>query len=231
MLEKVIYPQCACCGKVVKTATFGLCGDCFNSLVFNRFENRCKYCSYPLNTGSNICGRCFKEQRKFDGGIFLFPYNECGRTLIHNIKFKDKIEFLKVIEYYTDEIKEFITSKEIELITYVPSSLYHYLSRGYTVPRKIAIHLSEKFSIPFKKIIFTSRPFKKLLSTSKGISERKKIVNTFFTVRSKECYGSLLVVDDVFTTGTTINHIASLIKREKISEKVFFLTIAMVLDR
>ncbi|BBB32997.1 phosphoribosyltransferace [Thermotomaculum hydrothermale] len=231
MLEKIIYPECYCCKKVVKRIKFGLCEECLGSLTKVEFESRCKYCSFPLPSGSNICGRCFKEKREFDGGFFLFPYNDCGKALIHSIKFKDKIEYLKILESFNLQIHEFLQDKEIEVLTYVPSSIYHYLKRGYSVPREIGKILSSSLGIPLKKLVFTRKPFKKLLSSTKTASERRKIVKSFFRVRSKHQYKSLLLVDDVFTTGATVNRISKLLKREEIAEKVYFLTLAMVIDR
>ncbi len=229
MLEKIVYPECICCGKVIEKSRSGLCDECFNSLVCNDFVSRCKYCSYPLSSGSNICGRCFKGDLKFDGGLFLFPYDECGKSLIHSIKFKDRIEYLEILNYFGKEIEVFLKNKDIEVVTYVPSSLYHYLLRGYTVPREIAKVISACYSIPFQKIVFTTKPFKRLLSKTKSVSDRKKIVKGFFRVKAEKKYKSLLLVDDVFTTGTTVNSISGLLKKKKIADKVYFLTLAMVL--
>ena len=224
----LIYPVCDCCNNVVKKKRFGLCEKCFYSVTHTSYEARCKYCSYPLASGSNVCGRCFKEARDFDRGFFLFPYNDCGRSLIHSIKFRDKIEYLRVMECFEKDISVFLKSCGIEVITYVPSSLYHYLSRGYTVPREIAKILSKSFSIPYKKLVFTRRPFKKLLSKTRSVSQRRSIVKDFFRVKSKNRFKNVLLIDDVFTTGTTINTIAKLLKKEGVAERVFFLTLSMV---
>lgn len=149
---------------------------------------------------------------------------------MHSIKFKDKIEYLKIVEYFRNSIEGFLEEEDIELITYVPSSLYHYLLRGYTVPREMAKQLSNLYGIPYKKLVFTKRPFKRLLSKTKKVEDRKRIVKGFFRVKSRESYGKILLLDDVFTTGITINTIARMLKEEGITKQVFFLTLSMVVD-
>ena len=229
MLEKIVFPLCNCCKKQTTETKFGLCFSCFEKLISFNPENRCKYCGYPLEKGSNICGKCFSRKSFFDSGVFLFPYNECGKALIHSIKFEDKLEYLEVINFFINQLTDFINGKEIDFITYVPSSLFHYLSRGYSVPRELAKRLSSFFNIPYKKIVYTKRPYKKLLSKSKSVKERKSIVGNFFRVKSdgRKANG-ILLVDDVFTTGTTVNTVASLVKKNNVAEKVYFFTLSMV---
>ena len=149
---------------------------------------------------------------------------------MHSIKFKDKIEYLKIVEYFRNSIEGFLEEEGIELITYVPSSLYHYLLRGYTVPKEMARLLSNLYGIPYKKLVFTNRPFKRLLSKTKRVEDRKRIVKGFFRVKSGERYGNILLLDDVFTTGITINTIARMLKEKGVAERVFFLTLSMVVN-
>ncbi len=229
MLERVVYPLCNCCQKKTFKTIFGLCKACFDTLVSFNPESRCIHCGYPLPKDSNLCGRCFAEKNSFDGGFFLFPYNSCGRALIHSVKFDDKPEYLDIVSYFENTILGFVKERDIDLITYIPSSLFHYVLRGYSVPREIAKRISLISGIPFKKVVYTKRVYKKLLSRSKSVKERKEIVRNFFRVKTgKVKVESILVVDDVFTTGTTLNAVSLLIKKNKIAQKVYFLTLAMV---
>ena len=184
-----------------------------------------------MGEGSNICGGCFLEKNLFDGSFFLFPYEDCGKALVQSVKFKDRVEYLAVIDYFEREISEFLDKYSPDCITYVPSSLFHFLQRGYTVPARLARLLSVKYAIPFEKLVYAGKIYKKSLFKTNSPAERKKIVKDFFKVKRGKKFKSVLVVDDVFTTGTTVNRVCGLLKKEKIAEKVFVFTLARVLKK
>jgi len=97
MLNLIIEPMCLYC-KENSQKQFGLCENCLHQLNKISNENRCKICSALIKGAGTICGRCFKAKDKFDSAYYLFHYQNAGRTLIHNIKFKDKLHFLKILE-------------------------------------------------------------------------------------------------------------------------------------
>ncbi len=229
MLDKIIYPECNCCKRIVESVRFGLCDDCMAGIKVN-FSNRCNLCSNPVPDGSNICGRCFSSKVYFDRGFFLFPYNDCGKALIHSIKFKDHPEYLKVIDLFKIQIFSFFDEIRPQVITYVPSSFNSFFKRGYSVPKRMAIMLSNLSGVELKRLVFTKKLFKKRLSLTKSVNERKKIVKRSFEVRAKGNYERILIVDDVFTTGSTINFISKRLKEKGIGERIYFLTLAMVLN-
>ncbi len=231
MLDRIISPLCVCCQKEVLNPVCGLCPECFNSLFKLKNAVRCAYCSFPVNEGSNICGKCFSEKNFFDYSFFLFPYDNCGKALVQSVKFKDRIEFLSVVDYFEKEISQFVEKASPDCITYIPSSLFHFLKRGYTVPARLGKLLSLKYSIPFKKLIYAKKAYKKSLFKADSPSERREIVKGFFKVKSGERFGSVLVVDDVFTTGTTVNAVSRLLKRKKVAEKVWVFTLARVVKK
>lgn len=229
MLNLIIEPMCLHC-KEKSQEKYGLCKDCISELFEIESKNRCNICSHPIVGEGNICERCFKAKDSFDSCFSLFQYENSGRTFIHNLKFKDKLHFLKILEIEREKIKYILNS--VDCITYIPSSYLTFAKRGFNLSYEIAKKLQKIHNVKLQKMFKSNFIYKKRLAISKNKSERKKIVNKFLKLRNNlGQYKTVLIVDDVFTTGTTLNKAASLLKSSKTAEFCNVFTLARVLEK
>ena len=170
----------------------------------------CKGKAWAYEQGRSV----WLHQGKVRWSIYQFKY--------HNRRIYGKYYADEMLRLYGDKIREW----GIGLIVPVPLHRSRRKQRGYNQAEIIGKILGEKLGIPFgKKVVVrkkNTRPQKILQQ-----KERKKNINgAFQVVQVKQVTKCVLVVDDIYTTGNTINEMAKSL-REAGAEKVFFLTISI----
>ncbi len=168
----------------------------------------------------------------FDQAFFLFPYEKEGRTLIHNIKFRDRLEWLGVLKSADIAWRLVLENWHLDAVTWVPSSLHTRWSRGYNVSRELALIVAETLDIPCLPLLKRAKPFKRRLSATGSPEERKRVIRQFLKGPEivPEAVSHVLIVDDVFTTGATANRAAKLLKQAGGVTKVSVFTLARVCE-
>ncbi len=219
-----IYPyQCFLCKTPVLDE--GICGDCWARLTLTQ-EPMCSACGYPLPyQGSGIhCFQCEKESPLFDGGYSLLHYTEASKPLILNLKHGDAPH----IAPYLAKLMALNLNPawKFEAIIPVPLHWKRRFLRGYNQAGLLAKGIS----------VWTSRPHLSLLSRFRNTppqgnltpSLRKKNVDQAFEFKKvSHTPSSVLLVDDVYTTGATLKACARELKKNGI-QNVYFATLGRV---
>lgn len=225
------------------TLTFGLCSNCWKNVNFIS-ENRCSQCGCALQlslTEYNLCEMCNLSIQKHtncrkiiqnttyvESNISVFMYEGIGKSIILQLKNKHYwyiIPFLRGI-LSKNLIKSHILY-EIDFVMPVPLHYTRLLQRGYNQSEIIAQILAKNLD---KKLIHGLKRQKKTTPQEKmNLDERKKNLANAFTVRRKFSQilekKTILLVDDVMTTGSTLNECAIALKSAGVS-KVYSLTLA-----
>jgi ComF family protein len=205
-----------------------LCADCYERQPFN--SNCCVRCALPLaidNAENTLCGRCITSLPDFDYAYSLFRYEDDIIGLVHQLKFSEKIT-------YARSIGELLLSKvntepmlKIDLpdcLLPVPLHVSRLRQRGFNQSIEIARIISKKLKIPMElNSVIRQRSTES--QTGLNAKQRKKNIKGAFSVTGKINYRHVLIIDDVMTTGSTVNELASLLKKNKV-ERVGVLSIA-----
>ena len=123
-------------------------------------------------------------------------------------------------------IKDF--PNKIDYIAPVPMHLRKMRRRGFNQSLLMAVALSKKTGIPIVKNLLRKNKHTKNQISLVGKERKKNLKNAFifnFDHKDLVINKNILIIDDVFTTGTTINECAKILKDQK-AKKVFALTIA-----
>ena len=225
--------RCFSCRKIIGGE--GFCVDCWKNLRFIE-KPYCFVCGRPINISDEmglVCGQCLKNKYYFDRNISVFVYNETIARVIFEFKFHEKTFlskfFAKFLLKKLEELGEFC--EKIDFITCVPLHTKRLRFRGYNQSLLLANDLAKITQIP---CIYDMLLKVKNTKTQVQLSYKKRKTNLLSAFILNKKYlelikgKNILLIDDVFTTGSTVNECSKVLKRVGRTNKVFVLTIARV---
>lgn len=224
----ILYPKTCCfCGKVCKTE---ICEECETEIVYIK-EPRCKRCGKPVRyEEQEYCYDCQKKEVYYEQGKNIWLHKGKVSWSIYQFKYHNRRIYG---EFYAKELfrlyGECIKNWGIEVIIPVPIHMKRKRYRGYNQAEVIANELGRLTGIPVdtKTVIriCDTRPQKEL-----DDKERRRNLQKAFSIEKKwDASKRILLIDDIYTTGSTINAIAKMLV-EKTKSKVWFLTISIGQD-
>ncbi len=229
-----VYPRrCPICSEILVSRERKICGICSEELPL-LMEPRCKKCSKPvLAHEQEYCFDCVKQQHHYTKGFACFPYNDKLKKSLSEFKYHAKREYA---EFYVDSmvrsLGEWIYKTNAEVLIPVPLHKNKYKQRGFNQAQLLAEGLSKALSIPAdtKLLVRTvdTIPQKKLDN-----KERMRNLEMAFSIstngeRSEEFfpYKRVILVDDIYTTGSTIEACTKVLQRAGCLE-VFFVAVCI----
>lgn len=222
---EMLYPQtCHFCGKVCREK---LCSECAKKVEYIQ-EPRCKRCGKPIRYDEKeFCHDCANSRVSYEQGKSVWLHKGPVRWSIYQFKYHNRRiygEFYaqELYRLYGNQLKEW----GIQVIIPVPLHQKRKGKRGYNQAEIIAKHLGKLSGLPVetKAVIRVqnTKPQKEL-----NHKDRKKNLRAAFRVKKAwKSVQNILLVDDIYTTGNTIDAVAKVLK-EKGAHKVWFLTISI----
>lgn len=222
-----LYPQrCPVCDRCLPYGQ-NVCVDCEN--VLKRVEPpRCIICGKHITaeSGRALCYDCSVRIHEFDSGISLYEYAEMS-DIIYAFKNGNRPEYgakfaHEIVTYLGNVLKNY----NAECLIPIPLHEDKMKVRGYNQSLLLAKGLSRELSIPVRNDI---------LFRISNTSQQKKLNNeqrqenvkkAFHMVQNGVKLKSVILVDDVYTTGNTMDAAAYALKRGGV-EEVHFVTIAI----
>ena len=233
ILELFFPPRCAICEKIQPKYSFKnkayICPDCRKKLHFVRdFSEKCKKCSRPIDSDSLICHVCQVSQKHFDAAFSCMIYEAEIREALLLYKFGDaRHKFRAFAEIMIDEMKNILPFPHIDVICRVPSGKRRKKQRGFDHTLEIAKYISKKTGLYHSPE--TIIKLKDTVPQSKlGFKERQEAVKGVFKIAVPDDIRgkSVLLIDDIYTTGATTSEISKLLKRAG-ATSVFVLTLCI----
>ena len=202
-----------------------LCNDCFND-VEPINDNICKLCGKIIGRGPEMCGECIIDPPPFDRHISYSSYTGTVKEMILLFKYHEINKLKKTVAgYYYELFKRRIISKNENFDFIVPVPNDRSRKREFNSIHEISRILSKKLGIR----MLTGNLIKvKKTPPQVGLSleNRKKNLDDAFELKnpSEVRNKKILLIDDVYTTGTTIKKCSEPLKKE--GARVFVMTLA-----
>ena len=210
-LKELLYPsltKCIICNEEIFIDNdFCICPNCMTNLphILNNF---CKVCGRKVVGESIVCEHC--KTTKFDFKVARAPFYYIGimRKVVYHLKY-DNAKYLapylsKILYSYYKTSEDF---KDIDLITCVPIHKNRLKKRGYNQSELLLESFLQTNKVNTKiieKVIDTGS------QTEKTYIERLSGLENAFSITDKNFVKNknILIIDDIFTTGATINTIS-----------------------
>ncbi len=219
-----IFPAtCFSCGEKLSKYENVVCAKCENLLQF--LEDVCHKCGSPKK--SKDCEVCKSNSFYFDKARSLYIFDEKLQKLIHEFKYNEVVSIGKYFGGKTGEfLKHFLPFENIDIIAPIPLHTVKKRSRGFNQSEILTKEISKIMNWKHIPKLILRKQFTQT-QTKLNRAERQKNVADAFKINKKfEIKGkNILIVDDVFTTGSTANSICRLLKKNK-AGKIYVLTIA-----
>jgi len=223
-----LFPRrCPVCGEITSPAGSLICPSCFLKLSFVK-PPVCKKCGKEImDETMEYCSDCMGHFHAFESGVALLNYDETARTVMAQIKYKNKREYLDF--FGAAMAKRYgmaVARMAVEAIVPVPVHLSRRRARGFNQAEVLAGILGEKLKIPAAPKMLIRR---KRTRPQKELSASERLKNLSGAFAAGEGSGGIkrvLLVDDIYTTGSTVEACARVLQNAGV-EKVYFAVICM----
>lgn len=203
---------CSDCKKRIKKIVPPVCSKCFKPIDYNFY--------------TVFCQECCDTERHFEMSKSPYAYEGLIKNAIYSYKYYNKPYFYKFFGNCLVNFMKDINYTNFDFILSVPLHPSKMRIRGYNQSELIARHISKNLSIPY--IDALKRTKKTLKQSGQSKEERRKNLKDAFQVKKsadKIINSSVLLVDDIYTTGSTVEECSKALISYGVS-KVYVITIA-----
>lgn len=227
----ILYPRrCPICQEVVKKRGEMICPSCRKEIAPIQ-EPVCKKCGKPImDAAEEYCCDCGKMGHLYTRGLAVLPYTGKVRKSLHQIKFHNKKEYLDFYGPYMAEVLgKRILAWDAQALIPVPLHHSKRRKRGFNQAEILAVEVGRALGIPVRtdvvQRIRNTRPQKDL-----SLRERQNNLKGAFKIIQYDVkLKKIILVDDIYTTGSTIDGIAGKLL-EQGAEEVYFIALCIGKD-
>ena len=223
-LKDIIFPKrCALCDEPIRGEGIGACDKCVKRIKYCR-GHVCVKCGRICDEGHLYCNDCQKIGHVFDAGRFPLSY-ECVAESIFRFKYHNRPEYaFFYANMIYSELAEWIKSLKADALIPVPLHEARQRKRGYNQAAELSKAISRLTGIPtFDDVAFRIRntvPQKENDGRQRQINVKKAFIIKENVVK----LNTIIIVDDIFTTGSTIDSLAEAFRQTGVT-RIFFITV------
>ena len=190
------------------------------------YPERCPYCGCLTEAADIACRDCYKllieKHIPITGGVSgfrrvsSFVYGGRIRQMIIRLKFRDRVQYAPQIAWImAGDIREAFPYADFDIVTAVPLHKKDKAQRGYNQSELLAKAVARELSLPYLETLVKVKRTKK--QHTLNYSQRKEnIRGAFKSLDNSRIAGrSILLIDDITTSGATLSACCKALKRAK----------------
>lgn len=210
IVQLTLYPpHCRLCGDRGAPG-LDLCAACLAGLPY--LGPGCRQCASPLAADGLYCGDCLRQSPAFDRVLAPLRYTEPVDALIQALKFSGSLAAGRLLG---ELLLRHLLPRQAplpQLLLPVPLHPQRLRQRGYNQAVELARPLSAALAIPMATALLRRSRATRVQSELPAAARRAN-VRQAFSLGARRLPRHVAIVDDVMTTGHTVNEIARLLRR------------------
>lgn len=232
MIDMVYPPRCPICDKILERYEGRIhkkCRkqlDCIGGVV-------CMHCGRPvLSDLVEYCFDCEKKKKRGDKDTFfqgksLLLYKGVVKQTMYRFKYSNKREYGTFFaELAMEQWGEWLFRCEIDAIVPVPMFRRKKRMRGYNQAEVFGRELAKYLRVPMDRNVVIRKKDTRPMKELNDIERENNLRNAFQIARDIVKYKKILLVDDIYTTGSTADEVSRVLLEAGV-EKIYFLSICM----
>ena len=215
---------CVCCDRECDLDNdYRICSRCKDRIPFAK-DHYCLKCGETIPESYDYCITCKNAKYNFDYARSIFAYTELTAPIILRFKYNGQRMYAKPLAHL---MKDFYDDSDIvsQVVTYVPMPESRQKQRGYNQAYELCREFCELSKLPMLDLLKRKEETQKQ-SVLNAEERRKNIIGSFVAINKSLIKNKdILLIDDVFTTGSTTSECAKVLK-EKGARSVVVFTLA-----
>jgi len=229
LFQFFLPPQCPCCKKFLEEGQQGFCSNCLSEIHWIE-PPFCSICGIPFiskEIENHPCGACVTHKKYFTMARSLGTYEGSLQEAIHHWKYEGKTNLTPFFaEWMAEGVRRYWKPDSLDFLIPVPLHIQRLRERGFNQALLLVKELSRRTDIPYRKMILQKKKPTIPQVNLSGAEREKGLRGAFDGVGMEELEGKwALLVDDVYTTGATVNESSRVLLRGG-AKRVDVLTLA-----
>ncbi len=231
LFSNLIYPpRCVfCSSRLSPKAKREVCTKCSNTLPYTRLYHRCKKCGKPASSKSEFCNRCRLTRQYNTKMTSPFIYADAAKKAVLAFKKERNSGAAKTLSVYMAEMVKYdFKNIEFDMVVSVPPRKKGQFEERYDQAAYLAKAVARNLSLPYVSgAMYQTERIRKQSTLS--YHARESNVSGKFAVKNPDRFlnKTVLLVDDVCTSGSTLNECARMLKQCG-AYRVYAVTLATV---
>lgn len=232
VLEQIYPTKCPFCGEIVsagkknRTVHNGICGECRIKIPYIG-EERCMCCGKPIsNPNAEYCYDCSRHKHFFTDGRSLWIHKGKVESAVYAMKYQNRRIYGETFgKEMAEHFADYLWKRRISLLVPIPLHPRRMRKRGFNQAEIIAKILSENTGIRMDAKVLRRV---KATRAQKELGEKGRKLNIRGAFKEQKCVEgeNIVLIDDIYTTGSTLDEAAKVLKRAG-AENVYFLTVSI----
>lgn len=195
--------NCELCGLELDEQHNGFCFVCRDRFLPTP---RCQCCGLPCVAETLLCGECLVTPPPWRRLYCVGDYQQPLSTYVHHLKYEGQF-------WYSSKLVDLLIPNidaPAEVVTSVPLHWRRQWRRGFNQSELLAASLAKQLGCEYRPLFRRTRATKQ----QKGLSRSERQVNlngAFRLLKEENSYRHVAIVDDVVTTGSTVQHLCKLL--------------------
>ena len=229
-VKDLLFPPCCLvCSVSPAGGSSGICNTCLQK-VSPLKSPLCPVCGLEMTSAAgdgHLCGSCLRRKPSYSSARAIVHYQDPVTTLLHRLKYQGDITVFPALQNIVAQSKPFATA-ENERVIPVPLHIHRLRQRGFNQSLLLA-----NLFFPENRASILPDTLHRIRHTAPqtgldGTMRRKNVRKAFAVRKGEQVRGKkILLVDDVFTTGTTVDECSKVLLTAGARE-VHVLTLARV---